>query len=954
MNDPILWRLVWKEYRLMRSFWIAMALLAVLLELITCVTVWSPNDSVQMIFTMALVLPAFYAMGCGATLFATEHETGTYQFQRSLPVSGSQLFLGKLPFGLISTPLLFLTLWLSAWIISGMRLPEADFHVGLWGLCGVAALELFLWGVFFSLLSHQPMKAAVLAAVAGSTTIHVIAVIGATQWRPEIYLESQTILYRLAVACLLAVVNVWLGCRWLRDGSTTAGDGRQLGRVSIGRKAADVQRGKIATRSTILGRLAWQQWRESSRMIIILVAMTVPLLAFMVGNWSIFFTRQGNRPTQTSVNLFFWVILALATAPLAGASVFMADQRQRSFRFLTERGVGPRYVWIGRHAVWILAVLSWAILLVLPWVVFPALTWMVRLASAWDSHTYGPMQRVSMEFTFLGGGCFVYVVCAYTVGQLCSMFFRSGLLAGFFALLLSVALLAWSVLMMLGLGVPSIWSIAPIPLILLVATWLRAPHWLLQRNGIKGWWSTASWLTCTAGILLTAVLAYRVHEIPLVAPGFSPEVFSSPASAEAQATAQMYCRASELIAPMAKRENTTEEETEEEFLARLEAWIDENRAVIETAMKISRRPECDGLEPPGRERLGKAGYKLADLLLGEARLLEADRDLDAGLERCLAALRISCHIRPRNRFPYEVDRIESSVYGHLRLWAAKPGQTPERLRKAIQAIEPLISQPPSRTDGIKAEHMLARQIVEGDTDLMGSKFNRHDGRTEAVRAVVAMQWMPWEKARALRLLNWSTSSQLKSLENVERAVADGIRRPISSHYYDYRYRSFIENPRLTRLRRTTMVLRRFHEPDWFWPARMCVDTATQRRATCLVLALTAWKLEHGQLPDTLDELVGSYLTKLRPDPHTGEPFRYFRQGIPIAITETNSADDEPVDLVSAGQPFVWSTGWHISISSHAPDNRLLEKYRINWSYDSSQRPQSEYEIWRRGECFTIP
>ena len=92
MNNPIFWRLVWKEYRLMRSFWIAMAVLAVILELIACISVWSPNDSVQMIFAMALVLPAFYAMGCGATLFATEHETGTYQFQRALPVSASRLF----------------------------------------------------------------------------------------------------------------------------------------------------------------------------------------------------------------------------------------------------------------------------------------------------------------------------------------------------------------------------------------------------------------------------------------------------------------------------------------------------------------------------------------------------------------------------------------------------------------------------------------------------------------------------------------------------------------------------------------------------------------------------------------------------------------------------------------------------------------------------------------------
>ena len=951
MNNPILWRLVWKEYRLMRSFWIAMAVLAVILELIACASVWSPNDSVQLIFAMALVLPAFYAMGCGATLFATEHETGTYEFQRSLPVSASRLFFGKIPFGLISTPPLFLLLWISAWIISGRRLPDAEFHVGLWGLCGVAALELFLWGVLFSLLCRQPMKAAVLAAIGGSTTIHVIAMIGKYQWRPEIYLESQTILYRLGVACILAVVNVWLGFRWLRDGSASAGDGRRLGRVSIGRRVADVHRGKVATQSTILGRLAWQQWRQSSRMIVVLAAMTVPLLAFMVGNWTVFVMRLGPDPAPMSVNLPLWVTLALAAAPLAGASVFMADQRGRSFRFLTERGVSPRQVWIGRHAIWILAVASWAILLVSPWMVFPVLSWVARQAFSRDAGN-APIPEASIGLAVLGGGCFAYVVGAYAVGQLSSMFFRSGILAGFFAVLLSVVVVAWSVVM-LGLGVPGIWSIAPIPLILLVATWLRAPHWLLERGGIRGWWATASWLTITLGLMLAAVLAYRVYEIPLVAPGFSPAEFSREASAEAQATAEMYLRAGELVVPMAKREDTSVEETKEQFQVRLKAWIDENREVIEMAMEASRRPECDGLEPPGRARLGVAGYELTGLLLGEARLLEAEGDLDAGLERCLGALRISTHIRPRNRFPYEADRIESSVYNHLEYWAAKPGQTPERIRTAIQAIERLMSEPPSRTDAIKAEYGRARRIVDGDTDLAGNELSRFDLRTAAVRSVVALQWMPWEEARAARLLDWSTAVRLSSLENVERAVADGLPPPIPNHYR-YFNQSSLGNARLVRLLQTTMVVNHFYDPDWwYWQARACIDTATQRRATCLVLALAAWKLEHGELPDKLDDLVGLYLTKLPPDPHTGEPFLYFRQGIPIAITSTNTADDGPIELVGAGQPFIWSTGWHLSVNRSNSD-RVLDKYSISEWGNISRRPQSEYEIWRRGKYFTIP
>ena len=452
-------------------------------------------------------------------------------------------------------------------------------------------------------------------------------------------------------------------------------------------------------------------------------------------------------------------------------------------------------------------------------------------------------------------------------------------------------------------------------------------------------------------------MAYRVYEIPLVAPGFSPEEFSRPASAEARATAEMYRRAGELFIPMAKREDTTEEETKEENLARRKAWIDANRKVIEMAMEASRRPECDALEPRGGKQLGDAGHRLAWLLLGEAGLLDAVGDLDAGLERGLGALRISSHVRPRSRDPIDADMIESSVHGYLDEWAAEPGQTPERIRIAIEAIERLMAEPPSQTDAIKADYVITRRIVEGDIDLLGNVLSKSDviTRTRAVRAVVAMQWMPWEKARAVRLLDCLTAAELKQIESVERAVADGLALPMANHYDVYDRKLYVL-PHLAGLHKTTTALRHLYYPNWYGQARMAVDVSTRRRAACLVLALVAWKLEHGELPDELDDLIGPYLTKLPPDPHTGEPFRYFPQGIPIAITDpyASDADDgEPIELVGAEQPFIWSTGRRVSVN-RSNSGRVLDKYNINEHYNSYRSPQSEYEIWRRGECFTIP
>ena len=952
MNNPILWRLVWKEYRLMRSFWIAMAVITVLLEVLLCVTIWDPGVRVRMVFTIALALPAFYAMGCGATLFATEHETGTYQFQRSLPISAARLFFGKLPFGLLSTPLLFLLLWLSAWALCGWRLPRADDHAGLWRLCGVAAIEFFLWGVFFSLISKQPMKAAVLAAIAGSATIHFITMAGANQVM-EIYFKPSSLPYRGIVASVVALADVWLGYRWLRDGSTTVSHRRRLGRgTSAGRKRAAIQRGTAATRATILGRLIWQQWRQSVRMMVVLSALVLPLVAYLACHLERLFSWAGGNSFRWPEDLPLLTVLALVSVPLAGGSVFLADQRRRSFRFLTERGVHPRHVWISRHPVWVLAVLLWMAVLVLPWAVVLTLSWMADPAAYLDAID-APMQRKVVELAFMGGVCLAYVACAYTVGQLSSMFFGSGLLAGFFALLLSGGLWCWSVLMLL-LGVPWIWSIAPIPIVLLVATWLRTPHWMLERNGPKGWFSTATWLVGTTGLLLAAVLAYRVYEVPEVDPGFSIQGFTEPGTSEARVTADMYRRAHDLLLPIASPQGQAEEETKEENLARRKAWIEANRESIDLAMKASRRADCDGYEPAGHERLGRAGRELGGLLVQQARLLNDEGDLDAALDRYLAALRIASHVRSRNRFAATADYLEYGVYSQLRVWASKPGQTPERIRIAIEAVERMMSEPPSQTDAMKAEYVMARQIIEGDFDLLGNVIGTSGPRSEAIRSVVAMQWMPWEKARAIRLLNVLTAEELRRSEQVERAVAAGSSLPTPSHYrFADRWGHW--NRRWGRLSETTLGLRHFYEPDGYWEARTYVSTSTRRRATYLVLGLVAWKLQHGELPDGLDDLVGPYLSKLPPDPHTGEPFRYFREGIPIAFTETFDGGAEPRELLGAGEPFIWSTGWQITVAGSEGDE-ILDKYRINegYYYVPLRSAKSEYEIWRRGEYFTIP
>ena len=121
-------------------------------------------------------------------LFATEREAGTYDFQRSLPLSPAQLLLGKCAFALCSVVVLYVVSWLAAVIVSGVPLGEALENPPKWSLAARSpgqlfqlpllvslffALELFLWSVLFSLLLRQPLTAAIAGAAAAAIYGHL-------------------------------------------------------------------------------------------------------------------------------------------------------------------------------------------------------------------------------------------------------------------------------------------------------------------------------------------------------------------------------------------------------------------------------------------------------------------------------------------------------------------------------------------------------------------------------------------------------------------------------------------------------------------------------------------------------------------------------------------------------------------------------------------------------------
>ena len=101
VGHPALFRFVWKEYRTLRGFWLAMGGLALLPMLVSKILAEPGWDQASFILGTAQLAAALYAMGAAATLFSVEHEEETFAFLSGLPVTWPVPFWGKVTTALV-------------------------------------------------------------------------------------------------------------------------------------------------------------------------------------------------------------------------------------------------------------------------------------------------------------------------------------------------------------------------------------------------------------------------------------------------------------------------------------------------------------------------------------------------------------------------------------------------------------------------------------------------------------------------------------------------------------------------------------------------------------------------------------------------------------------------------------------------------------------------------------
>ena len=228
----------------------------------------------------------------------------------------------------------------------------------------------------------------------------------------------------------------------------------------------------------------------------------------------------------------------------------------------------------------------------------------------------------------------------------------------------------------------------------------------------------------------------------------------------------------------------------------------------------------------------------------------------------------------------------------------------------------------------------------------------------------------------MRLLNLITHDELNLLNKAEAEAEDNTRF-IETYPCIDRYSEYIELQRNSAyvLSKDINIPPLYDGPEGKWLVNEYAAIINRHRTTMIVLALKAWKIEHGAFPKTLDELVGPYFKQLPNDPYSGVPYLYYPEGLRIPLVEIRwnyqfdySHLTNPTLYVETSKPILWSTSENIYFKNREA-KLILARYYI-WKKQSGSgplqfyqnirndlyrvEPKSLYELFANGRFFTVP
>jgi ABC-type transport system involved in multi-copper enzyme maturation permease subunit len=913
-------RFLWKEYRTLRGFWLCVLGFALGTQLFLFWVIEKPRDAEYSLFYTASVLAACYALGCGAVLFASEREDGTYELIRRLPIAPWRTIAGKLSFAVISTLLLLLVLHLSAWVLANKGPTESwgDVIGRRDGLIFLFLLECLAWGLFFSLITGRVLASLLLAVVA------LLTVSYATE--PAKFMLFNA--FRLTALLFVLLVDGWLAHRWML--------GRQLEWSWWGRDTRRQHRlaAWVAAWETTppwrryVKRMLWLQWRQARRFV--LVYLTAALVLIVV---SVFTSRY------LYMNLSG--LLIPATPFLLGLWSFRGEQQGRRFRFLTERGVAPASVWLSKQLVWFALALAATIVAIGVAALSEALSVRSSADIALTERIVGEIRQFAdglargLNRSFQLGielmrsawpMLSAFLVSSYALGQGVSLLIPRAVTAGFVGAILLVPLVAWH-LLIFWLDVPTWLALLPIPFVLWGVTLVRVSDWMVERNSVGAWARVAAMILLPAAVVVAGIARYRVAEIPGIVPltlrsGRAAHVRQRPVeevlqplrsavlrplTPEERETARIYRRAMDLVGISFRQPVTYRKvpPADRQEALRLVWEATQREHCVLRDPSIARYDDVDRSRHRGR---------LSSLAFDAAWKSERLGKLEEALDKWIEKLRMSRHFATRSRsYGWDIAYTSSqSIYRRLAYWAARSNQKVETIVKAIHLLGEEHAKFPPITESIMVESVVQRSAIGEPRPVDTDRAVWSHEMTRAAISRLFATLCPWELTRAECLLDVITANQILEMHSLDDALADGDDLAAQITWGQPSGIRRIDSQTFKRLKNTTPLF-----PENAMSINLVSSPADMvfhemRYRGCLVrLALHAYRLEHGSLPEHLEELVPKYFDRLPLDPWSGRAFGYRPEGFPTEVTMFSIR-------ISPKEPLIWSVG---------PENGRAEVYR---------------------------
>ncbi|MFO1042428.1 MAG: hypothetical protein U0941_11620 [Planctomycetaceae bacterium] len=890
-------RLMWKEYRIQRSLWLAMLIFGVVPQILLRILVTNAENRVASVWAAVIMIPFFFVIASTAILFAGEREERTSDWLLNLSVRPIWTLITKWGFSLLATLSLILILSISAlllvWIPAEVQLVLADpQHDASRAVAGFTfmLLSFVLWGSLGSLVSRRVITAVPAMGLWWAITLICVSLIVSCVIHARSPIGTDIVM--ITTAAIVVGANLYLGWRWCLghyiDAQTLTNLTTRIGERFRGSVPAVSRVPKQMELADMWSR-EWQRlvWQERNR------DRLHRLFAF----GSCFIAVATAIADQPEI-----LMLLTAAIPLTmGVLGFRYDGEGQPLQFLNNRGINRRRLWCAKHFVWFprtCAILS--------------LIWFMALAAQPLTNqrtTAGPfVVKTSVEMYEHLDVAILTILLIYCSGHFAAVLFRRAILSLAAGAMIAICTGIWLSLMV-ALQVPLWWSVGSVVACLLGWTWWLAPRWTLERRFATGRRQAVAVFMVPPLLILAGFSYWRAFEFA----GFGP---TSPALFALLHPGD-YIR---MQGPHLEYRATRIGELKSEIADQLKPSIrnhEENSdlELIGDAATIHKHipgPLQDESNPPSHEKLqqgrdkfwatydlqlkrvikltsqnqssamrhwlnaGPSFIQAHQLVLNRAGQLRMEEGrLDNALSYFCASLRMATFWATRSSLQHrlEADIRQTETLRQILDWANHPDQTPQSIKQAMKKVREELNLFPTWRQSLVAEYLLNIQALDQSVEL-----EEQEPLPDPLALIrESVRYLPWEHQRVRHLLEQQLIANDERMLRASTMIAssNGIDVPRFLEQFpslfdsqpEKRYESQTPFPMSSLFRDRSLML------------ASCFDREATIRITLLGLALQAWKLEHGSWPESLAELFSPDTLESLPlttivDPWCGEQFRY--------------------------------------------------------------------------------